>query len=58
VPIEAANTAAEAAEHGGSVLCQRIAEMAQSKSADFIGPDTSIDIVIIDRAGTILAVAE
>ncbi|MEJ6398763.1 cobalt-precorrin-5B (C(1))-methyltransferase [Yoonia sp. 208BN28-4] len=50
-----ANTALEAFEIAGPPLAQKIADMALAKVSQDFGADMTFDIVVIDRAGAILA---
>ena len=56
--VAAANTALDAYEIGGAALAQTVAEAALAQvNARFAHPDITFDIVIIDRAGQIIAQA-
>lgn len=55
--IAGANTAAEVGEIGGAVLSKYIAAKARENAQLFIGENTVIDVLMVDRAGTILATA-
>jgi len=56
--VRGANTAAEAGEIGGAALCAEIAERARDNAQAFLGVGTTVDVLVIDRAGNILAVAK
>lgn len=56
--IEGANTASEAAELGGAALCADVARRAQAEAQRLLGDHCRVDLVVIDRAGNVLAVAE
>lgn len=53
--VSAANTALEAYEIAGPALAQHIAAEAQKFVTGFLGGGVQVDIVLIDRAGAILA---
>lgn len=57
--VASAETALHAAQLAGPVLAQKIANAAQTVVVDQLeGTEIQVDIVVIDRAGTILARAE
>lgn len=59
--VAQANTALEAYEIAGAPLAQRVADLAATKAMDMFAGGTApdvLDIVVIDRAGTIIAKAE
>ena len=54
--VAAANTALEAAAIAGPRLPHRIAELAHGRIAEVLrGADVAVDVIVIDRAGTVLA---
>ncbi|MEO0343521.1 MAG: cobalt-precorrin-5B (C(1))-methyltransferase [Pseudomonadota bacterium] len=55
--LGACNTALEAAERGGPLLCKAIAARARMRVLDFL-PDTEVDVIVIDRAGVVLGHAK
>jgi len=56
--VAGANTVLEAHDLAGPALAQRIAEEARRVAAGVLsGSGTAVDVVVIDRAGTILALA-
>ncbi|WP_049645420.1 cobalt-precorrin-5B (C(1))-methyltransferase [Candidatus Rhodobacter oscarellae] len=54
----AANTALEAYEHAGEAFPQWAAEEACGRVEAFLGAETRVDVVVIDRAGQVLVRAE
>ncbi|MCY4336481.1 MAG: cobalt-precorrin-5B (C(1))-methyltransferase [Litoreibacter sp.] len=57
--VSGANTALEAAEIAGGKLCTIVAEKCLDHARDMLsGSDMSVDVVVIDRAGKILARAD
>lgn len=52
--LKDANTALEAYQIAGTALAQQVADKAQTRVAAMV-PQSAVDIVVIDRAGTILA---
>jgi cobalt-precorrin-5B (C1)-methyltransferase len=52
--VLAANTANEVLALGGPALAARIAELARSKAQDLVGEHVRVDVLVVDRSGTIV----
>jgi cobalt-precorrin-5B (C1)-methyltransferase len=53
--IAVANSAMEALELGGALLADDVAQRARGVLAGLLGPGVAVDVVIVDRAGSIVA---
>jgi hypothetical protein len=49
-----ANTANEVLELGGPLLAAKIADMARAKAQAMVGDAARIDVLVVDRKGTIV----